>query len=55
MPKVAATEHRRRAQPGTGRGNETPLLTVIVPVYNEVRTIDEDRSTGDITFKISPQ
>lgn len=41
MDKVTGAQHRPRARPAAGVRNETPLLTVIVPVYNEVRTIDE--------------
>jgi fumarate hydratase class II len=41
MGKVAGPQEGRRAQPALPLTNETPVLTVIVPVYNEVRTIDE--------------
>ena len=41
MDKVAGPQQRRQAQPAVRLDNDTPLLTVIVPVYNEVQTIEE--------------
>ena len=41
MGRVADTRKRRRARRTLRLGSETPVLTVIVPVYNESRTIDE--------------
>ena len=40
MDKVAGPREGRRAQSTLRPANETPVLTVIVPVYNEVGTID---------------
>jgi cellulose synthase/poly-beta-1,6-N-acetylglucosamine synthase-like glycosyltransferase len=37
---MAGSEEARRAEPALRPASETPLLTVIVPVYNEVQTID---------------
>ncbi len=41
MDKVAGPQESEQAQPAVRRADETLLLTVIVPVYNEVGTIDE--------------
>jgi len=41
MGEIARSEEARRAEPVLRPAGETPLLTVIVPVYNEVGTIDE--------------
>jgi glycosyltransferase involved in cell wall biosynthesis len=40
MDKMAAPQEVRRAQTGPTSVRETPVLTVIIPVYNEARTID---------------
>ena len=41
MGKVTGPQESEQAQPTVRRADETPLLTVIVPVYNELQTVDE--------------
>jgi dolichol-phosphate mannosyltransferase len=41
MGEIAGEEEVRRAEPALRPASEAPLLTVLVPVYNEVGTIDE--------------